>query len=200
MKMHNPSAVRNRDEILEVLTQVLPETGLVLEIASGCGQHCTHFVPHFPGLIWQPTDRDPAKIASIRAYAEEVKLSNLRAPIKLDTTWDSWPIKQADAMVNINMIHASAWESCLGLLKGAARTLVPGAPLFLYGAYIRHDRETAPSNIEFDKRLRARDPSWGVRQFETVVESGENAGLKFDRILDVPNNNYGLVFRKAETP
>jgi cyclopropane fatty-acyl-phospholipid synthase-like methyltransferase len=196
MKLENGSAVRNRDEILEVLLEHMPMTGTILEIAAGAGIHCTHFAPRFPNVTWQPADRDPRKLASIRAYAAQAQIPNLQDPMDLDTTWDEWPIKDVDGIININMIHASPWESAVGLFKGAYRTLVPGGILLMYGAYFRKDRETVPSNLEFDKRLQERDPSWGLRSFETVVETAESAGLTFDRILEVPNNNYAVLYRK----
>lgn len=196
MKLHNASAERNKDEILVELRKFLPKEGLVLEISSGCGVHCVHFAPHFPNLQWQPTDRSPDKIESLRIYRSESGAPNLLAPLKLDTCAEIWPIERAQAMVNINMIHASHWESCLGLLKGAARTLAPGAPLFMYGPYLRNDRETLPGNLEFDRRLRAKDPSWGLRQLETVIEKAEAAGLKFEQVVDVPNNNCVVIYRR----
>lgn len=196
MKQNNPSAVRNRDEILEVIPRFLPKSGLILEIAAGTGQHCIHFAPHFPGVTWQPSDRKPEALASISAYVAEANIPQLRPPMELDVTWESWPVSEVAGMLCINMVHASTWESSLGLLSGAARVLVKGGPLVLYGAYFREDRETAPSNIEFDRRLRERDPSWGVRQMELMVSEAESRGLSFDSVLDVPNNNYLLVFRK----
>ncbi|MDF1660264.1 MAG: DUF938 domain-containing protein [Planctomycetota bacterium] len=196
MKMHNASAQRNRDEILVELKNFLPQEGTVLEISSGCGVHCSHFAPHFPNLTWQPTELNPDKIVSLRLYREESGAPNLLAPLKLDTCSENWPLQSAEAMVNINMIHAAPWEACLGLLKGSARTLTPGAPLFMYGPYLRSDRETVPSNLEFDRRLRAKDPSWGLRQLETVIEKAEEAGLKFEQVLDVPNNNCVVIYRR----
>jgi SAM-dependent methyltransferase len=196
MKEHAPSAERNRDEIFTALREALPDEGLVLELASGSGQHAVHFAERLPGVSWQPTDRDTKAIASIRAWAEEAALPNLRDPIELDATQTTWPIESADAIVNINMIHISPWETCEGLLAGARRTLRPGAPLFYYGAFFRRDRETAPSNLEFDRSLRGRDPRWGVRQLEDVLALADTHGLQFDRVLDMPNHNYSLILRQ----
>lgn len=196
MKLHNASATRNRGEILVELKKYLPAEGLVLEVAAGCGVHCSTFAPEFPHLQWQPTDKSPEKLASLRIYRDECGAPNLREPLELDTCADVWPVETAQAIININMIHASPWEACLGLLRGAARTLSPGGLLFMYGPYFRHDRETAPSNLEFDRRLRAKDPSWGVRQLETVIENAEAAGLRFDEWVDVPNNNGVVIYRR----
>ena len=198
MKQHASSTERNRDDILAILRQVLPDRGTILEIASGSGQHAVYFAPHFPGAAWQPSDHTAETLASIRAWAAEAAVPNLRDPLELDVTAPVWPIDSADAIVNINMLHISPWTTCEGLLAGAARVLGPGAPLFYYGAFFRRDRATAPSNVEFDRSLRERDPSWGVRQLEDVVQLAQSHGLSFDCVTDMPNNNYSLVLRRDE--
>ncbi len=191
-----PSAERNKDEILGALLDVLPTTGTILEVASGTGQHAVHFAPRFPGAIWQPSERRPEALASIRAYAAEAGLPNLREPLEIDVTRTEWPIEHADAMVNINMLHISPWSTCEGLLAGAGRVLAPGAPLFYYGAFFREDRETVPSNIDFDLSLKERNPAWGVKQLEEVTAFAETQGLFLDKAIDMPNNNYAVVFRR----
>ena len=197
MKDHAPSAERNRHEILPELTRALPTTGLILEIASGSGQHAVHFAPHFPRAQWQPSDRTDTALASIRAWAAEAACPNLLEPVELDVTWADWPVASADAIVNINMLHISPWAACEGLMAGASRTLRPGCPLFYYGAFLRRDRETAVSNLEFSRSLTDRDPAWGVRQFEDVVAVAEDHDLHLEEIVDMPNNNYSVIFRRG---
>src|SRR4051812_40200900 len=135
MKRVAPAAERNRTAIAEILQEVLPPSGLVLEIASGSGQHATFFARTFPALTWQPSDRDEAALASVAAYRDEETLANLREPLRVDAAADEWPIARADAVVCINMIHIAPWAACLGLLRGAARILPAGAPLVLYGPF-----------------------------------------------------------------
>lgn len=197
MKDHAPSVERNREEILAVLTGLLPSTGTILEIASGTGEHAVHFAPHFPEAIWQPSDRSDEALASIRAWVEEAGHSNLEPPLRIDVTRSDWPIESASAIVAINMLHISEWASCRGLLAGAARVLIPGGRLVYYGAFILDDRPTAPSNLEFDRSLRERDPSWGVRRLKDVVAEAEIVGLEFERVIDMPNNNFTLVLRNT---
>ncbi len=197
MKDFAPSAERNRDEILGALQDVVPDEGTILEIASGTGQHAVHFAPHFPGATWQPTERRPEALASIRAWAAEAGHPNLAEPLELDVTWERWPVAEVSALVAINMLHISPWAACEGLLAGAARVLRPGAPLVYYGAFLRDDRETAASNLAFDRSLRDRDPRWGIRRFEDVRAAAESQGLVFDRLVDMPNNNCCLVVRQA---
>lgn len=197
MKRHAPAAERNRDPILEVLRSVLPEQGVVLEIASGTGQHAVHFAAALPTIVWQPSDVDPTALASIEAYRSEAALDNLRAPVELDVRNPEWPVEQVDAIVSINMVHISPWESAEGLFSGAARLLPRGAPLVLYGPFRFDGRFTAPSNEAFDASLKSRDPRWGVRDVGDLDALGEQAGLSRQRIVDMPANNHMLLFRRA---
>ncbi|MDQ3031122.1 MAG: class I SAM-dependent methyltransferase [Myxococcota bacterium] len=198
----SPAAQRNREPLLEVLTRVLPapadcERPIVLEIASGSGEHAVFFAPRLPHLDWQPSDADPSARASIEAWRELEPSANLRASLAIDVCDDAWPIARADAMVCINMIHASPWESTPGLMRGAARTLNrDGAPLVLYGAYRIGGAHTSPSNIEFDAWLKDRDPRWGVRDLERVLEVAAEHGLAHDETIEMPANNLVVVLRR----
>lgn len=194
-RQHYPAADRNREPILAVLRETLPSTGLVLEIASGTGQHASFFASQLAGIVWQPSDPSPAARASIASYCED--LTNVRAPLDLDVTRRPWPVEHADAIVNINMIHISPWLACEALMEGAAELLAPGAPLFLYGPFMRGGRHTAPSNEEFDQSLRARDPAWGVRDVDDVAREGARRGLVLERVVEMPANNLSVVFRRS---
>lgn len=194
--LHYPATRRNRDPILAVLRRILPPTGLVLEIASGSGEHAAYFAAHLPGIVWQPSDREPALLASIAAHAAESGSGNLRPPVPLDVCDDSWPVTRADAVVAINMVHVAPWAVCLALLGGGARLLAEEAPLFLYGPFKRGGRHTAPSNEAFDRSLRAQDPLWGVRDLDEVAAAAKARGLDLDEVVQMPANNLGVVFRR----
>ncbi len=191
-----PAALRNRDPILAVLREVLPARGLVLEIASGTGEHVIHFARHLPDLSFQPSDPDAGARASIKAWIADSGLHNISLPIALDAASLPWPVKAADAIICINMIHISPWRSTEGLLAGAAAALAAGAPLYLYGPYRRGGVTTAPSNEEFDISLRGRDPAWGLRLLEDVAALAEQSGFALDRVVEMPANNLSVVFRK----
>lgn len=193
-----PATLRNRDAILGVLRGVLPATGLVLEVASGSGEHALHLAAALPGLVFQPSDPDPAARASIDAWAADASLPNLRPALALDAAPPaSWPIARADAVLCINMIHIAPWAAALGLMAGAARLLAePGAPLVLYGPFRRGGAHTAPSNEAFDASLRAQDPRWGVRDLEAVAEAAAAAGFGPPEVVAMPANNLTLVFRR----
>ncbi|MDN7672624.1 DUF938 domain-containing protein [Burkholderia oklahomensis] len=193
-----PATERNREPILDVLKRVLPARGTVLEIASGTGQHAIHFAAALPDLVWQPTDAEAAARASIAAWAADAALPNLRAPLALDVCVEPWPLADADAdaIVCINMIHIAPWAAACALFDGAARVLPDGGVPYLYGPYRRGGAHTAESNAQFDAQLRGRDPAWGVRDLEAVVELGRAAGLALDEIVEMPANNLSVAFRK----
>jgi SAM-dependent methyltransferase len=194
-KLHAPATARNRDPIREVLARELPPGGTVLEIASGSGEHAIYFAGAFPGLIWQPSDTAEAALASIAAWRAEAQLPNLSPPMALDVTAGTWPIARADAIVCINMLHISPWEATLGLFAGAARVLATGALLYLYGPYRLGGASLAPSNADFDRGLRERDPRWGVRDVDDLVIAAGGHGFALREVVAMPANNHSLVFR-----
>lgn len=194
---HAPATLRNRDPILAVLREALPGSGLVLEVASGTGEHVRHFAEALPALSFQPSDPDAAARASIAAWC--AGLPNVLPPLALDAAATDWPIARAEALLCINMVHISPWAATLGLFAGAARLLPEGAPLYLYGPYRRADVPTAPSNEAFDDSLKARNPAWGLRRLEDVHAVADAAGFAFDRLVEMPANNLSVLFRRARS-
>lgn len=192
-----PAAERNKDFILAVLQRVLPQSGLVLEIASGTGQHVVHFARTLPGLTWQPSEPDAQMRPSIAGWLAETGLPNLLPPLDLDVCRPEWPIDIADAIVCINMVHISPWNATEQLLAGCERVLPPGGALYLYGPYRRDGRHTAPSNEAFDASLRQRNPQWGVRDLETVVEAARGHGMDLSEVVEMPANNLSVVFERG---
>jgi hypothetical protein len=192
-----PAALRNREPIAEVLREWLPERGLVLEIASGTGEHAVFFADQFPDLEWQPSDLHPDALASIAAWRDASGLATIRVPIRIDASSADWPIEKADALLSINMVHISPWRSALGLLNGASRLLPVGGPLILYGPWLKGDVETAPSNLAFDADLKSRDPEWGLRSVEDFAGAAEERGLKLEQTRSMPANNLMLLFRRS---
>lgn len=193
LRRHAPATLRNRDAILAALRRHLPETGLLLEIASGTGEHAAHFAAALPGVTFQPSDPDADARASIDAHAAAAGLANIRPALALDVT-GVWPIDRADALLCCNMIHIAPWEATPALIAGAARVLPSGAPLLLYGPFLRGGQHTAPSNADFDASLRARDPRWGVRDLDEVIALA--ADFEVAAIEAMPANNLTAVFRR----
>jgi len=191
-----PHVARNAGPIADVLRGILPARGLVLEVASGSGEHALYFAREFPNLLFQPSDPEPAALRSIHAWRAEAGLFNLLPAVTLDARAAEWPIAAADAILCINMVHISPWSATAGLMRGAGRLLASGAPLYLYGAYRQAAVETAPSNQAFDASLKARDPAWGVRDLEQVTAEAEKNGLRLEEVIPMPANNLSVVLRR----
>lgn len=192
-----PAAERNRTPILDVLRLVLPAQGLVVEIGSGTGQHIVHFAGALPELHWQPSDPDPAMRESIRAHIANAECGSIAEPLDLDARDEEWPIRRADAVLSINMIHIAPWSAAEGLVRGAAGVLGPGAPLVLYGPFRREGRHTSASNETFDASLRQRNPEWGVRDVESVSALADAFGLELSQLFEMPANNLTLVYSRS---
>lgn len=196
----SPSAARNSGPICAVLEKVLPKGGIALEIGSGTGEHVICFAKALPGLLWQPSDPDPASRASIDAWIAAEGLANIRSPVAIDTRQAIWGVEDDApfaAVVSLNMIHISPWESALGLLAGAGRLLRPDGILYLYGPFMRSGTHTAPSNEAFDADLKRRDPRWGVRDMDDLIREAAPHRLDLREVIAMPANNLSLVFTKA---
>jgi SAM-dependent methyltransferase len=196
-RLYHAHVARNREPILEVLRRVLPPQGLVVEIASGSGEHAAYFAIALTGVFWQPTDADPRALASIAAHRTAASAPNLLAPLRLDVTAEEWPVERADALVCINMIHITPWAASEGLIAGARRLLRAGGVLYLYGPYRIGGRHTAPSNQEFDAFLRGQNAEWGVRDLTDVTALAARHGLAPAETVPMPANNLSVIFRRG---
>ncbi len=202
-RRYAPATERNRVPILEVLKQVLPPTGIVLEVASGTGEHAVFLGPRLQPRFWQPTEPDPSLRASIQAWREHSGAEAVGSPIPLDVTDTLWPVETLNltdpvtAIVAINLIHIAPWAATLGLMAGAARLLPPQGVLYLYGPYKQAGRHTAPSNAQFDDQLRSQDPAWGVRNLDDVEAIATQHHLALQQVISMPANNLSVVFQRA---
>ncbi len=196
--LSSPATARNREPILQILGRRLPQGAMVLEIASGAGEHALFCAAGMPSVTWQPTDPDPDALRSIAAWRAEAGTPNLLEPLRLDAADpDHWPVERAGAMVCINMIHISPWAATEGLMTGAGRVLAADGLLYLYGPYLEDEVETAPSNLAFDASLKSRNAAWGIRRREDVEALAARHGLTLEERIAMPANNLSLVFRKG---
>lgn len=196
-RLHAPATARNRVPILDVLRRHLPARGLVLEVASGSGEHTVHFANELPDLVFQPSDADGGARASIDAWAADANLTNIRPALALDASAEVWPIDAADAVLCINMIHIAPWSAAVGLVRGAARVLPKNGVLCLYGPFRRDGRHTSPSNEAFDRSLRLQNTEWGVRDLEAVAALAHAHGFAPPVAEQMPANNLSLILKKV---
>jgi Protein of unknown function (DUF938) len=203
-KQHAPATQRNREVILEVILEVLPPQGTILEVASGTGEHAVFFAPSLKPRRWLPSDPSSSARASIAAWMEDSGCDNLESPVEIDASMQTWlvetdfkPTIPITAIVNINMIHISPWSACLGLMAGANRILPAGGILYMYGPYLVNGQHTAPSNEAFDASLRSRDSEWGIRDLDRVVAAAKAENLKLLKTVQMPANNLSVIFEKV---
>ena len=197
------AADRNKDAILDVLRRILPETGTVLEIASGGGQHVAHFAREMPGLGWLPSDADAELVEHLGGMTGQSALENLLAPLHLDMLDAAWAERVMydglTAIINANMIHISPWQTCLNLFAGAARLLPAGGLVSLYGPFVVDGEYSSDGNRDFDSSLRGQNPDWGLRELNTVCEVAGKAGFEHAETFEMPVNNLTVVFRRVGT-
>ena len=196
-RRHSAPAERNKGPIMEQLLRLLPERGLMLEIASGTGQHAAHAAAALPLWQWQPSDLNPSSLPSVASWCEG--LPNVRAPLLLDVTEPVWAgvAAQVDAIFCANMLHIAPWGVCPALMRGAARHLSADGLLLLYGPYLVDGEPFTDSNRAFDADLRGRDPSLGLRKLSDVLAQAEAVGLTLRERVAMPANNLLLVLARS---
>ena len=195
----SPAADRNKQPILAVLRDVLPDAGSALEIASGTGQHVAWFAAGLPRWTWQPTDVQPAALDSIAARVAQHGRLNVRLPLQLDVMAARWLPDDArfDAIVCANMLHIAPWATCAALMQGSARHLAAGGALITYGPYLENGVPTSEGNLAFDQSLRAQDAAWGLRRREDVEREAAKVGLQLAARHAMPANNLLLAWARA---
>lgn len=200
-RQYAPATERNREPILKVLSRVLPPQGNILELASGTGEHAVFFAPRLLPCQWYPSDPNPLLRDSIEAWRNYQSVDNLLSPLNIDVCESQWQVEklkiEINAIVNINMLHISPWQACLGLMAGSNRILPSGGVLYLYGPYKQNGQHTAESNRSFDESLRRQNPDWGVRDLEDVMRIAKSEALEVQEIVVMPANNLSVVFQKS---
>lgn len=193
-------AARNREPILAVLRRFYPADGTVIEVASGTGEHAVYFGAALPNLRWQPSDVDPANLASIAAWTDVTRQSNVLAPLMLDldSLPTALPAPRYAAGFCANLIHIAPWHVCTHLMAFMAAHLVPNAPLVTYGPYKVNGEHTSESNVAFEQWLFDKSPDYGVRDMTDVIAEAARFGLRHTDTLPMPANNFCLVFRNRE--
>jgi hypothetical protein len=202
-----PATGRNRQSLAAVLEPLLPSQGLVLEIASGSGEHLCYFERKFaashPQLLWQGSDPEPSHRASLRAWAEHQGCERMLEPLNLNVCDAPWPelgaqpATQPTLILCSNLLHIAPWQACAGLMAHAGRLLPRGGTLLIYGPFTEAGIRTSASNLAFDASLRQQDPSWGLRSLEAVATAASEQGLHLAQRMAMPANNLSLIFTSS---
>lgn len=190
------AAERNSQPILDELQKLLPVQGTVLEIGSGTGQHAMFFTRNLPGLSWQPSDR-AVNLPGLRACFEREGNDRILKELKLDVISDSWPKASYEAAYSANTAHIMPWEAVIAMFEGVSSRLIANARFCLYGPFNINQQFTAPSNQQFDTRLRSEDPEMGIRDLESLVSLANKNQMQLEYQLAMPANNFILVFKKT---
>jgi SAM-dependent methyltransferase len=198
-KMHAPAAQRNQSAILDVLRLHLPNSGTVLELASGSGEHACLFAKTLAPRKWLPTDRAEAAVKSIAAWRAEQVSPRPLLPRYLDCLDAEWPvadITDLTAIVAVNLLHIAPWRVCEALFDQAGKLLRADGVIITYGPYRRGSDFMSDGNLQFDSALRRRDPQLGLRDIGDVVAQAAVSGWQLAAEISMPANNLTLVWRR----
>jgi hypothetical protein len=194
---------RNRDPILEVFKEAFPRSaGNVLELASGSGMHINYFAPHFTHIYFQPSDMNEEVFDNIKRLKREQGNTNVVNPIKLDLTQpETWPVpknRRYDVIFCINIFQVAPVSIADGMMQCAASLLAPAGFLSIYGPFKVDGRYTTESNESFDKEVRSAGvPEWGLKDVADLRAAATRHGLELKRQVDMPANNFTLMFGRA---
>ena len=203
-RLNAPAFHRNYRAIAEVLQETLTyDSGNILEIGSGTGQHITHFGQCFPHYTWWPSDPQPEHIESIEAWRIYSGIQNIRHATQLDATqdWDldtkSPSLQEFVAVFSANVAHISPWVVTQNIIAKASKHLMPEGQLILYGPYSRQGDMLSEGNINFDRALRDQSSEWGIRDVDDVNDEASRHEMVVERIFDMPANNSMLIVKKV---
>lgn len=198
-RLNAPSAERNAAPLLDLLRHHGPETGRVLELASGTGQHAAIFAAALPGLDWQPSEVDPERRASIDAWATTSNADNLRPAINLDVTTPGWGAAHTgqDMILLVNLLHLISTPEAKTVIAETAKALAPKGRFILYGPFLRDGEATSQGDASFDASLRAQDPDIGYKDDFEIIDWLHEAGLDLVDVVEMPANNLALVSQKV---
>ncbi len=202
-RLNFPATLRNRDSIASILGNYIPDRGVILEIASGSGEHAVFFQRAYPSIIWQTSDPELLHRKSIISWISHHGLvSKMPQPLDIDVEKRPWPITNnlrslIKGIVCINMIHISPWSCTKALFEESKKYLDNNNFLMLYGPFFLNDKLTSQSNLDFDQSLRSKNPDWGIRYLERVNEIAFENGFVIENIKDMPANNLSVIYRKS---
>lgn len=192
-RLHAPSAERNLAPIKEVLADLLPQGGDVLELASGTGQHIADFAATWPDLTWHPSDIVEERLVSIQAWREKVQLPNLQEVREFDAVTGWGALKgRYDFIYVVNLLHLIPDAAAASVLAGMAQALNPGGRMMVYGPFRDAGAFRSEGDAKFHASLTRQDASIGYKDAQWVREQMADAGLTDVSELLMPANNLIL--------
>ena len=196
------AAERNKEPILAVFRDLLPEAGRALEIGSGAGIHVNHMAPHFPGVTFQPSDYDVEVFPTISTRTRVLGNVNVAAPLLLDltdpSTFPDPASDRYDVIFAINLFHAAPQSVAEGLARLAEDVLSATGLVVIYGPFKIDGSYAAESDRRFDEEIRAAGAAeWGLKDIRDLEEAAEPHGLALVRRIDLPSNNFVFVFSRS---
>jgi hypothetical protein len=200
-QLHSSTAERNVRDIIRVVCEYSPSSGNALEIASGTGQHIVELAAAVPGLIWQPSDVDPDRLASITARSSEKQLVNLLPPINLDVTTIGWSdlCPKWDFILLVNLLHLLSDEEVELIIAGVSQALNPRGRCIIYGPFMRNGVLISVGDEEFHRSLIEADPEIGYKDDQWILGLFQKRDLQVVKVVEMPANNLALVIEKGTT-
>jgi len=197
-KLNAPSAVRNVGAIADLLSQLAPQSGKALELASGTGQHVIALAQRLPDLNWQPTEVDPVRRRSIDAYVTEAALPNVALSRDLNATARGWAAQFGGQTLILlsNLLHLITTPQADILISEAAAALAPGGQLVIYGPFMRGGELTSDGDIAFHQSLTGENPEIGYKDDFDTLDMMQAAGLEIAYVIEMPANNLALIASK----
>jgi Protein of unknown function (DUF938) len=198
-RLFAPSAARNIEPIADVLAHHAPEQGSALEIASGTGQHVAVLAERLPNLVWQPTDIDAARLASINAWASNSSTPNILPSVALNATQEGWSARYTgQSLITLtNLLHLISEKEARTLIREAGQALALQGILHIYGPFLRDGETTSEGDAEFNTKLRAADPDIGYKDDWDVIDWIHTAGMDLVQVIEMPSNNISFVAKRV---
>lgn len=192
---------RNREPILGVLKEKLPkDPARVLEMASGSGMHINYFAPNFEHLHFHPSDKDTEVFDNIKNLTSELGNNNIADPVHLDLTnpetwFNAGRPNSFSVIFCINIFQVAPISIADGMMRCAEHLLDENGFLLIYGPFQVEGQFTTDSNKEFHETLgTAGVPEWGLKDVADLRAAAENHGLELKEQIDMPANNFSLIF------
>jgi len=193
-KPYAEATARNSEAILGAIRAEFRDLESILEIGSGTGQHSVFFCQALGHLVWQTSDVS-ANHGGIRSWLADVTLPNVLAPLALDVLDAELPGRY-DGVFSANTAHIMIPEAVEKMFTLVAAVLRDSGVFVLYGPFRQGGRFNSPSNADFHRSLRQRDPGMGIRHLEELDSLGRRGGMRRVRLYAMPANNNLAVWVK----